>query len=902
MSERCWLALGAGVLAVSFFACSENLFYFESNLPENITRTWIGPEYWANRLQDWQLRDGRIECIGADAPLRTVHLLTRTLERNAGDLYTSVRTGVISQNANLGRESWAGFLIGAGDLDMDYRARSIIHQSSGVNGGLVAALDGEGHLVFYDNEQGLKYIAPVQMEGRTFKRGPAEQIELKLSLYPHGDTYSASLGAYDAVSGEFLQEVIVEGIQGDRLTGNIALISQGGADPDGKSYWFSDWQVSGSKVKVDEDHAYGPVLGTLFTLSKGTLNLTAQMAPIGDDDPQTVTLQTTAAGSDEWTAVAEAEIVVPGWTALFRVDGWNVSADTRFRLVYPLAEKGGTVKEHYYTGTIPHDPVEKDEIVVAAFTGNSNSHGTFGKTFDFSENRIWFPHAEIARHVASLKPDFLVFTGDQVYESRPTAPDRRGGLKSQLDYMYKWYLWTWAYEGLSREIPAVCLPDDHDVYHGNIWGAGGIAARPLPADGAYPDHYSGLQGHWRQDGGGYLMDPEFVNMVQRTQTGHLPAPYDPTPVDQGITVYYTDINYGGISFAALEDRKFKSAPSVAVPAAKVVNGFPQAAGFNIARADVEGAQLLGERQELFLREWAADWTNAQMKVALSQTVLAAVSTYPEGFRTDAGTPGLEPLPADTVPPGYALSQDMDSNGWPQSGRNRALDALRRGYAFTIAGDQHLGSIVHHGITDWDDAGYSFCVPSVANLWPRRWYPPQPGAEAEPGAPPYTGRFLDGFGNKITVWAVSNPVISDQEPADLHDRAPGYGIVRLNKREQTITMECWPRYADPISPDSKQYPGWPRTISMEENYGRKAISYLPRLEFQGMTNPVVQIVNEGTGEIAYTLRVKGTSFRPKVFQPGTYQVRVGEPGTEKIQVLNGVRDIGLEEGESLSIQF
>ena len=33
--------------------------------------------------------------------------------------------------------------------------------------------------------------------------------------------------------------------------------------------------------------------------------------------------------------------------------------------------------------------------------------------------------------------------------------------------------------------------------------------------------------------------------------------------------------------------------------------------------------------------------------------------------------------------------DFDANGWPQTGRNRALRAMRKAFAFHIAGDQHL---------------------------------------------------------------------------------------------------------------------------------------------------------------------------------------------------------------------
>ena len=44
-------------------------------------RQWAGPDFWGNRLQDWRVHDGRLECT-ATAPrlrVRTLHLLTRRL-------------------------------------------------------------------------------------------------------------------------------------------------------------------------------------------------------------------------------------------------------------------------------------------------------------------------------------------------------------------------------------------------------------------------------------------------------------------------------------------------------------------------------------------------------------------------------------------------------------------------------------------------------------------------------------------------------------------------------------------------------------------------------------------------------------------------------------------------------
>ncbi|MFT5029438.1 MAG: alkaline phosphatase D [Candidatus Binatia bacterium] len=89
-------------------------------------------------------------------------------------------------------------------------------------------------------------------------------------------------------------------------------------------------------------------------------------------------------------------------------------------------------------------------------------------------------------------------------------------------------------------------------------------------------------------------------------------------------------------------------------------------------------------------------------------------------------------------------------------------------------------------------------------------------------PAYTGRFLDGFGNHVTVYAATNPGKDmGHEPKALHDRMPGYGIVKLNKRDRTITMENWPRFSDPSAgKQAVQYAGWPKTIKQTDNDGRK----------------------------------------------------------------------------------
>ena len=111
-----------------------------------------------------------------------------------------------------------------------------------------------------------------------------------------------------------------------------------------------------------------------------------------------------------------------------------------------------------------------------------------------------------------------------------------------------------------------------------------------------------------QDNGGYVEPAAWVNMVQRTQTSHLPDPFDPTPVAARHWRLLHGLRYGGVSFAILEDRKWKSSPKTTLPDARVVNGWAQNPNYHAARdGDVPGAQLLGARQMKFLEHWASDW-------------------------------------------------------------------------------------------------------------------------------------------------------------------------------------------------------------------------------------------------------------------------------------------------------
>jgi alkaline phosphatase D len=848
------VAAGAAVVKSADLATAASDTAFASAWPTDSDRVWIGPQFWTNRLQDWRLRDGRLECLRgeADCPMRTVHLLTRRLSPGGKSFEMTVRTGAMS-GSPLAHDAAVGFLVGAGGLVMDYRAAALVHHNAGPGGGTFAGIDGAGRLFIRSFHEPLNTPdqSPTKQEPSNAVATLPDEILVRLVGRQQDGRYRLTVGAENAADGRKLGETFLE--TDPYVPGNVALVSHPGNGKPPTHWWFRDWRLSGDKVESHEDRTCGPIICTQYTVHRGVLKLTAQLMPVGASDPQAVDLQLRE--GDQWKTIATAETMVPGYTATFRITDWDTSRDVPYRVAYRLRDANGE-QAWYWSGTIRRDPTDKKTFVLAALSCVQQVDGRVdaGKSYGWSKT-VWFPHADMLPNLARHDPDLLFFAGDQIYEGNPTRVVRQPAEESLLDYLYKWYLWCWTYRDLTRDRPTITIPDDHDVYQGNVWGAWGKPAREGDPGGLL---------------GGYGMPPEWLNAMQRTQSSHLPDPYDPTPVEQGIGVYYTSLVWGGVGFAILEDRKFKSPPSI-VQAKMTPDSHITEPGYDTRLADLPDATLLGDRQLKFLRAFAEDWAGQVMKAALSQTIFCNLQISSRG--ETAGQ----------------LDKDLDSNGWPQTGRRKALEELRRGFMLHIAGDQHLASVVQHGIDDFDDAVWSLCAPAVANLYERFWNPDYPPENAIANLPPFMGRYEDGFHNKITVHAVANPVTNPRpgqfpDPAALHRKATGYAIVRFDKTARTATLEVWPRYVDPTNPASGgQYAGWPITVEQTANYARRPTAWLPTLEVQGMSQPVVTI-HDCNGELVYALRIAGKEFRPGVFSPGDYRVRIGEPGTPRWKTL------------------
>ena len=554
----------------------------------------------------------------------------------------------------------------------------------------------------------------------------------------------------------------------------------------------------------------------LYTYDSGVLKLTAQLYPLLPEESREVRLEVKKA--KVWEEISKVKITYPGWSAHFRLEDWDASRN------YPYRVRHG--EKAVFEGVIRRDPIHKKEIVVGNLSCNSS--------------RDPGPRTNIVNNLKMIDPDLLFFAGDQTYH--------------HTEHTSGWIEFGLQFSEIMKDRPTITIPDDHDIGQANLWGEYGKRAK-------------NPQG----PSGGYYYPLEYVKMVERQQTWHLPDAAYKNPLTSGLSTYFTRLRVGGVDFAILEDRKFKSGPEGKIPKMGPRPDHINDPSYDRNSVDLPGLKLLGEEQLTFLSQWSQDWTGAQMKAALSQTAFC-------------GAVHIHGRPNDR------LLADLDCNGWPQSGRNKALREIRKAWAPHLCGDQHLAVVVQHGIDSHRDGPFAFTSPAIVNSIYGRWWHPlneEVGKNPIPGSSlPWTGDYEDGLGNKITMHAYANP------PADRRDernRADGFGIARFNKVNRTITFECWPRFADVSEGDKAQFPGWPVTHNITDNDGREIVGWLPKLTFS-KPNQVVQITNKKTNEVLYTIRIQGKAFQPKVYSMDPHEIKTGKnkPVTVVIPKVQPVR--------------
>ncbi|MBL0770110.1 alkaline phosphatase D family protein [Sphingopyxis sp. DHUNG17] len=730
-------------------------------------RIWLGRRYWANPLEDWRLACGGAECLSRGGS-RSVHSLPHQLENPQRPFRMSV---VIRNLGDGASDGGASMRLGIQSDIGDYRANCFA--AGGIDAGIVA-----GSLRLGAHETAAKAAAN------------GEEIELSLSGEPAAEFVRLRLSAQSVRTGEALG-TIEHLFPASDLVGNVALVSNFAISAEDERriassrYRFRRWRIAGQAFGAQDNQQFGPILWAMYTLhdmrsGEGhVLKMTAFIAPCAADGDDQVELQVRRGG--RWVSAAQSLVEKDSRTALFRVANWDAAAALDYRILYRERRRNGDHLVDSFTGRIAAEP-KGGTLRMAALT---------------CQNDYAFPYAPVAQNLERLRPDILFFSGDQLYENHGGFGVIRSPAEPAiLNYLRKFYQFGWAFRDAMRSVPTVCLPDDHDVLQGNLWGEGG---RPMS---------EAARASGRSDAsGGYIAPVRVVDAVHRTNVAHLPDAVDPAP-SNGIGVYFTELVYGGVSFAILADRQWKSGPErLGIVVGETGSGEdPLFVNPAFDRADLE---LLGARQEAFLERWGDDWRGHRLKAVLSQTVFAGISTHqPE--------------------PDQYLKYDFDSSGWPATARDRAIRIMRKSRALHICGDTHLATLSQYGVESQRDANWAFCTPAIAAGWPRWWQPDAvglPHAHRPKHGLANTGEYRDSFGNRIYVYAVGNPLtgMSGNRYVRAHEKGSGFGLVDFDCEKRTYRVAAYRFLANAGSPSIADiFPGWPVVIGQDENGGLNRI--------------------------------------------------------------------------------
>jgi alkaline phosphatase D len=719
---------------------ADNLLDSELEVHENVekyesvwngSRRWIGPDWWANPMTDWQLKEG--QAVAAAKRNRTLCFLPGDIgaKGNRFELEVTIRRHGSDAKARLPDRTAAGFRIGRrGALD-DYR-HQLIHATTWLDAGI----RDDGHLFIGDHVgQDALPIAGSSIRLQLVGNRTGREFELELRATSGNHAVSQSC------------KVPIEGI-----VGGVSLMTDGPAGSGGRTsevtYQFSRFIAAGNALELHAQRGFGPIAWTQYAIDRNRLRLLAQLTPLGVTDQTRVELWLKSSNR-QFEKVQETQVEPFSRTAIFTLENWDLDSSREYEVRIDWEGRC-----HKWSGTIRKAPVPGDRLRLACFS---------------CDNGYLFPIPAMVRQVRRQDPDMMFFAGDQIYEGYGGFGVARNVdvSLSMVDFLRKYYQFGWTWRDLLKDRPSVILTDDHDMFQGNIWGHGG---RKLPMKTNKPD--------WRL--GGYMMPAQWVTAVERCHTGHLPDPVSNTVLPIGIKPYYTELVYGGIGFAILEDRKFKTGPA-SLPAERQPRG--------------EGADLLGDEQEAFLLRWSRDWDGHSMKCALSQTIFCNAATHS----------------------GQQLKRAkyfFDSNAWPIDARNRVVRILGDCNALSIHGDQHLGVLLRQGVEDFDDAGFAFMVPGTANGFPRAWWPgvekgtPQPGAD-------YTGRFYDDAGHPIHILAIGNPepgsnrLPKTTDPMEIgYRKGSGYGVVDFLPKTLEATINLYR-----LGEHEETFAGFPKTIAI-----------------------------------------------------------------------------------------
>lgn len=561
---------------VQFASCgkeSANL-QFNAELRKDIKRNQISENFWANRLQDWQLNKGRIECINTSLPLRTLHLLPYTISSDSGTVKISMKIGSIKKNDSLTKHDYAGLILGAGALTDDFRKRAFIHQTHTKSGGIIAAVNGMGKLIFIDNETGefLNLAAAEEIKTPIFS---TQGLYMQIKLYPEGETYSLNFSIVKETEEEVLSHAKVMNIPKEKIEGNIAFVVNSPQNNCKSGIWFQDFKLSGTKLNYNENSKISPIIGAFYNYFNKQVHLKAQLMPPGFNSDNKVRLEISEYEKDEWKQIAEQEIDSVSYTADFSFKLKKHNTIYNYRLIYSEKDDKGKTKEFFYEGLIKNK--QKNTLKLTVIKNTSRMLPTTSwVTKPNNKNRFSLPDSTLSEMLINDKSDFYMFQGELIDKSGFIENSGSKLLQNlKLNYLYELYKWHLSFSEITKNHSCLLLLKDDFLENRNN------------------ENEFNLN----------LSETEYLKkLICKTQ-------HSPEIECSSQNQLLSSFSIGGVNFAYIPEAKREKSDSLLL-----VNRY-------LNKPD---SFMLSRKREL--KKWALNWDNSELKAIITSEPISSLET------------------------------------------------------------------------------------------------------------------------------------------------------------------------------------------------------------------------------------------------------------------------------------
>jgi len=555
---------------------------FISKLSKDIKRTWINENFWANRLQDWQLNNGRIECINAEFPLRTVHILPYTISRDSGQIHIEIELGTLQQNDSLEVTDFAGVLIGVGSMDDNFKKRAIISGQNKKNNGIIVAINGKGKIIYMNNDNKTELLNLAAAEEIGNPQLSKNGLLVYIDIFPEANKYSINTSIIDKKNEKIISYAKIINLEKNIIQGNIALIANGAKDNNKGSFWFKNLVLKGNKLIYNKNNTIGPIIGTVYSVFENKLKLTAQFMPISKTDNKLVILEMSDYKKENWKEYSKVQIDTLSYTAKFETQIPNSNAIYNYRIVYNQKDANGKSKKIEFLGIISNNKNQQNIIKLAIFKNNSFLNNSINlENFD-----ITLPNEKFTTAIKKSNPDLLLFMGNQINTNNQEPADFSNFKNLRLDYLNKWYLWYLAYGEFTSNNPSMILPSNNDFcVHDTIDDVKIELSKRLN----------------KKDLSNFI---KLVNTTQFTEEDHQAKDFE-------------SFNFGNISFALINNKlEAKNEADQLQPIFQINENLIDS--FEIRKLD-------------FLTNWSTDWTSADMKAIITQYPISQIDIPKEAI-------------------------------------------------------------------------------------------------------------------------------------------------------------------------------------------------------------------------------------------------------------------------------